>query len=29
VGAFNALLQANKIPNVITPLKKPAIKAVM
>ncbi len=29
VAAFNALLQAKGVPNVITPLKKPAIKAVM
>ncbi|MEO7521927.1 MAG: hypothetical protein ABIW79_08940, partial [Gemmatimonas sp.] len=29
VAAFNALLQANKIPNVITPSKKVVIKAVM
>jgi photosystem II stability/assembly factor-like uncharacterized protein len=28
VDAFNALLQANRIPGVITPMKKPTVKAI-
>jgi hypothetical protein len=28
VQAFNALLQANRIPGVITPLKKPTVRAI-